>query len=62
LTYLELFDRRDLHDVLVIGSSIGGWIAAEMAVREHHRISGTVLIDAVGISVEGVQPRAVPNR
>lgn len=55
LTYLELLAQRDLRDVLVIGSSIGGWIAAEMAVRERYRITGTVLIDAVGINVEGVE-------
>lgn len=41
--------------MLVIGPSIGGWIAAEMAVRERRRISGTVLINAVGIDVEGIR-------
>jgi pimeloyl-ACP methyl ester carboxylesterase len=41
-------------DVLVVGSSIGGWIAAEMAVRDPDaRVSGLVLIDAVGIEVDG---------
>lgn len=55
LTYLQLFEQRDLHDVLVVGSSIGGWIASEMAVREHRRISGTVLLNAVGISVEDIE-------
>ena len=55
LTYLQLLERRDLRDVLVVGSSIGGWIASEMAVREHERISGTVLLNAVGINVEGVE-------
>ncbi len=55
LTYLQLLEQRDLHDVLVIGSSIGGWIAAEMAVREHERIAGTVLLNAVGINVEGIE-------
>jgi pimeloyl-ACP methyl ester carboxylesterase len=54
ITYLELLEQRDLRDVLVIGSSIGGWIAAEMAVREHNRITGAILIDAVGIRVDGV--------
>ena len=40
--------------MLVIGSSIGGWIASEMAVRDRGaRISGLVLIDAVGIEVDG---------
>ena len=55
LTYLQLLEQRDLQDVLVVGSSIGGWIAAEMAVREHERITGTVLLNAVGINVEGIE-------
>jgi pimeloyl-ACP methyl ester carboxylesterase len=53
LTYLELLDRLDLHDVLVIGNSMGGWIASTMAVRDTSRLSGLVLVDAVGIQVEG---------
>jgi pimeloyl-ACP methyl ester carboxylesterase len=55
LTYLQLLEQRDVSDVLVVGSSIGGWIASEMSVREHQRISGTVLLDAVGINVEGIE-------
>jgi pimeloyl-ACP methyl ester carboxylesterase len=55
LTYLQLLEDRDLRDVLVVGSSVGGWIASEIAVREHDRISGTVLLDAVGIDVEGIE-------
>jgi pimeloyl-ACP methyl ester carboxylesterase len=51
LTWLA---EQGLADVLVVGSSIGGWIAAEMAVRDSGaRISGLVLIDAVGIDVDG---------
>src|SRR5438093_10532022 len=34
LSYLHLLQDRDLHDVLVVGSSLGGWIAAETAVRD----------------------------
>jgi len=55
LTYLQLLEQRNLHDVLVIGSSVGGWIASEMAVREHKRITGTVLLNAVGINVDGIE-------
>lgn len=46
-------------DVLVVGSSVGGWIAAEMAVQDARRpggqraISQLVLIDAAGIEVVG---------
>jgi pimeloyl-ACP methyl ester carboxylesterase len=55
LTYLQLLEQRDLRDVLVVGSSVGGWIASEIAVREHERISGTVLLNAVGINVDGIE-------
>jgi pimeloyl-ACP methyl ester carboxylesterase len=51
--YLELLEAEDLRDVLVVGSSLGGWIAAEIAVRDQGaRVSGLILIDATGILVE----------
>lgn len=54
LAYLELLERLDLHDVLVIGSSMGGWIASAMALRDTtHVVDAIVLIDAGGIQVEG---------
>jgi len=51
--YRELLDRLGLDGVTVIGNSIGGWIAAELALLGSPRISGIVLVDAVGIEVEG---------
>jgi len=61
--YLALLvDRGDL-DVVVIGSSIGGWIALEMAVqaatdRRYAGVVGAVVvIDSVGAVVDG-QPIA----
>lgn len=51
--YRELLDRLGLDGVTVIGNSIGGWIAAELALLGSPRITGTVLVDAVGIEVEG---------
>jgi len=54
LAYLDLLERLDLHDVLVIGSSMGGWVASAMALRDTTRLlSGLVLIDAGGIQVDG---------
>jgi pimeloyl-ACP methyl ester carboxylesterase len=51
---LQDLEERDLSDVLVVGSSIGGWIASEMALRDTAgRITGLVLIDAMGIEVPG---------
>ena len=51
--YVAVLDELDLHDVTVIGNSIGGWIAAEMALVASPRISGVVIVDAVGIEVPG---------
>jgi pimeloyl-ACP methyl ester carboxylesterase len=52
--YLELLERLNLHNVLVIGSSMGGWIASAMALRDTTRLlSGIILVDAAGIRVEG---------
>jgi pimeloyl-ACP methyl ester carboxylesterase len=51
--YQALLDQLDLADVTVIGNSIGGWITAEIALIKSPRLSGIVLIDAVGIEVPG---------
>lgn len=50
--YAGLLDTLGLEDVTVIGNSIGGWIAAELALRHSHRVGRLVLVDAVGIEVE----------
>jgi pimeloyl-ACP methyl ester carboxylesterase len=51
--YNALLDQLDLQDVTVIGNSIGGWITAQIALLKSPRVSGIVLIDAVGIEVPG---------
>ncbi len=53
VVYAALLDQLDLHDVTVVGNSIGGWIAAELALLGSPRISAVVLVDAVGIVVDG---------
>jgi pimeloyl-ACP methyl ester carboxylesterase len=56
--YLHLLADEDLSDVAVVGSSIGGWIAAEIAYRDDGRSVGQlVIIDGVGIQVEGAPIR-----
>jgi pimeloyl-ACP methyl ester carboxylesterase len=48
--YLDVIDELGLTGVMVIGNSIGGWVASEMGVRDNHsRISALVLLAAVGI-------------
>jgi pimeloyl-ACP methyl ester carboxylesterase len=51
--YSALLEDLGLKDVTVIGNSLGGWIAAELALLSTPRVSGIVLLDAVGIEVEG---------
>ncbi|MEV5775506.1 alpha/beta hydrolase [Streptomyces antimycoticus] len=64
-TYLDLLDDRDLRDVLVVGVSFGGWIAAEMTVRDRaRRVGGLVIMGAFGPHVEGHElqfPTAPPG-
>lgn len=51
--YRALLDDLELDDVTVVGGSIGGWVAAELALLSSPRVSGIVLIGAVGIDVQG---------
>ena len=52
--YLDFLDQLDLRGVHLIGSSLGGWIAAELAVRNTTRLASLTLIGAAGIHVDGV--------
>jgi pimeloyl-ACP methyl ester carboxylesterase len=51
--YAGLLDELGLTGVTVIGNSIGGWIAAEIALLASPRVSGVVLVDAAGLVVPG---------
>src|SRR5690349_18307410 len=51
--YVALLEQLDLADVTVIGNSFGGWLAAEIALRQSPRVSGAVIVDGMGITVEG---------
>jgi len=59
LAYLALIDRLKLEDVILIGNSVGGWIAAEMALRHSKRIAGIVLLNAVGIDTGSLEKKIV---
>jgi pimeloyl-ACP methyl ester carboxylesterase len=59
--YLDLLAERNLRDVIVIGSSLGGWIAAEMAVKSSERFGGLVLVAPLGIKVGDRETRDIPD-
>jgi pimeloyl-ACP methyl ester carboxylesterase len=54
--YLDFLEALKLEKALVIGSSMGGWMAMEMAVRSTARIGALVLVSPAGVLAEGAQP------
>ena len=52
--YLDLFAELKLEDVNLVGLSLGGWIAAEIAVRSTARLASLTLAGAAGLHVAGV--------
>lgn len=53
LYFRDLLDALELDKPCVVGHSLGGWMAAEVAVWYPNRISKLVLSNAAGIRVKG---------
>lgn len=51
--YLEVIDALGLREFDLVGACVGGWIAAEVAVRHPEKIRRLVLVGAAGLFVEG---------
>jgi pimeloyl-ACP methyl ester carboxylesterase len=51
LHYMDLFERLDLKGFDLAGFSLGGWLAAEYAIRQPERLRRLVLIAPVGLVV-----------
>jgi pimeloyl-ACP methyl ester carboxylesterase len=49
--YAQLLADLTLDDVIVAGNSIGGWIAAEIALLNSPRVSRVILVDAAGLAL-----------
>jgi pimeloyl-ACP methyl ester carboxylesterase len=49
--YLELFERIGVRDAVLVGCSLGGWLAAELAVAQSESFRGLVLLSAVGLEL-----------
>jgi pimeloyl-ACP methyl ester carboxylesterase len=59
--YLELMDRLKLTRIDLVGFSIGGWIAAEMATKVPERIDRLVLIGPVGVKTGTPDKLDIPD-
>jgi pimeloyl-ACP methyl ester carboxylesterase len=52
--YLDALAKLELRRVHLVGASLGGWIAAELATRNTSRLASLTLIDPLGLYVPGV--------
>jgi pimeloyl-ACP methyl ester carboxylesterase len=59
--YLELMDLMQFERVDLVGCSIGGWIAAEMATKTPERFARIVLVGPVGIKVGPPDKLDIPD-
>ena len=59
--YLDLIDSLDLRETILMGFSMGGWLAAEIAVMNTRRFSKLVLVDSVGIKPGGPFDRDIAD-
>src|SRR5438477_255650 len=54
--YLDVLESLELRGLHLVGSSLGGWLALEMAVRDASRLKSLLLVGPAGISAPGVKP------
>jgi len=59
--YLELMDELGLKTVDLVGCSIGGWIAAEMASKAPERFRKLALVGPVGVKTGPVDKLDIPD-
>ena len=59
--YLDLIAHYGLAEVVLVGCSLGGWIAAEMATKTCERLSRLVLVDPLGAKFGGVYDRDIED-
>ncbi len=52
--YLDFIEEMKLSGVHLVGNSMGGWIAAEIAVRDSAPLASLMLVSAAGIHVNNV--------
>jgi len=47
--YLDIIDALKLEDAVILGISMGGWLAAELCVLPQMPFSKLIMVDAVGV-------------
>jgi pimeloyl-ACP methyl ester carboxylesterase len=53
---VDLLSGLDLDKPIVLGCGLGGWMAAELAVRYPELLGGLIVVNAYGLQVDGALP------
>src|SRR5581483_9980297 len=53
--YLDLLEQLDLRDVVLVGASFGGWLAAAIATKTCERLARLVMLGAVGVKLAALE-------
>jgi pimeloyl-ACP methyl ester carboxylesterase len=59
--YLELLDRLNIGEFDIMGTSFGGWIAAELATMQPTRLRRMVLVAPVGVKTGSRDELDIPD-
>ncbi len=59
--YLDLVDALELGNPMVVGASLGAWIAAELAVSSRHTCAGLALIGPLGAKFGSEREREITD-
>lgn len=59
--YFELLDQLRIHQLDIVGYSIGGWVAAEMATKAPERIKRLVMVGPVGVKLGPLDRLDIPD-
>jgi pimeloyl-ACP methyl ester carboxylesterase len=59
--YLDFIEKLELRDAVLVGVSLGGWLAAELATKGTGRFSELVLIDTLGAKFSDRKTREIED-
>jgi pimeloyl-ACP methyl ester carboxylesterase len=59
--YLDLLEQLEIKNATLLGFSVGGWLAAEIATKSCARIARLVLVDALGVKFGGTYDRDIED-
>ena len=51
--YQDMIDSLGLDGVHLVGTSLGGWIAADLAARDCHKLASLTVVGPAGVRVKG---------